>query len=120
MRPLLACAFLSLTLWAAPASAHDDATGRVRGIYYEAARGVLIDASMLRKASAARWADVELDAGQRVLVQLPRGIDAGVGDLVSLHLGDGKWTQLAADVAVLRNSRITQVLPSSKVASPAN
>jgi hypothetical protein len=55
-----------------------------------------------------------------VLVQLPRGIDAGVGDLVSLHLGDGKWTQLAADVAVLRNSRITQVLPSPRLASPSN
>src|SRR5688572_31540029 len=119
MRALLACALLSLAAWAAPCLA-EEATGRVRGMYYEAARGVVVDASMLRKISAARWADVELDGGQRVLVQLPRGIDAGVGDLVSLHLGDGKWTQLAADVAVLRNSRITQVLPSPRLASPSN
>ena len=119
MRPLLACALLSLAAWSAPSSA-DQAAGRVRGMYYEAARGVVVDASMLRKPSAARWADVELDGGQRVLVQLPRGMDAGVGDLVSLHLGDGKWTQLAADVTVLRNSRITQILPSSRLASPAN
>jgi hypothetical protein len=117
MRCLLACASLSLAAWAAPTSA-EETTGRVRGIYYEAARGVVLDAGMLRKASAARWADIELDAGQRVLVQLPRGIDAGVGDLVALHLGDGKRTALAADVAVLRESRITQVLPSSRLASP--
>ena len=119
MRPLLACALLSLAAWTAPCLA-EEATGRVRGMYFEAARGVVVDESMLRKTSAARWADVELDGGRRVLVQLPRGIDAGVGDLVSLHLGDAKWTQLAAEVAVLRNSRITQVLPSSQLASPAN
>jgi hypothetical protein len=119
MRPLLACALLSLAAWVAPCVA-EEATGRVRGMYYEAARGVVVDVGMLRKASAARWADVELEDGQRVLVQLPRGIDAEVGDRVSLHLGDGKWTQLAAEVSVLRNSRITQVLPGSRLASPAN
>lgn len=119
MRPLLACAVLSLAAWAAPCLA-EEATGRVRGMYVEATRGVVVDASMLRKTSAPRWADVELDGGRRVLVQLPSGVDASVGDLVSLHLGDGKWTQLAADLAVLRNSRVTQVLPSSRLASPAN
>lgn len=77
MRPLLAGAFFSLTLWSAPSSADDDATGRVRGI------------------------------------------DAAVGDAVALRLGDGKWTQLGSDVAVLRNSRITQIVPSARVASPA-
>jgi hypothetical protein len=106
MRPLLACALLSLAAWAAPSFA-EEATGRVRGVYFEAARGVVVDAGIL-------------DGGRRLLVQLPRGIDADVGDRVSLHLGDGKWTQLAADVAVLRNSRITQILPSSRLASPAN
>ena len=102
MRPLLACVCASIMLWANPSRA-EDATGRVRGVFHEAARGVVVDDSMLRKPAAARWADVELDGGQRVLVQVPRGIDARVGDL-----------------AVLRDTRILRIVPATRLAAPAD
>ena len=119
MRLLLAGACASFVLFSIAYGA-DKATGRVRGIYYEAERGVIVDGSMLRKPGAARWADVELDGGQRVLVQVPPRLDSSVGDLVSLHIGEDKRTQHAGEPAVLRNSRITRILPATRIASPAD
>ena len=72
----------------------EEATGRVRAIYYEAARGVLVEARLVRQSSAIRWADVELP-GRRVLVQMPAGMNAAVGDAVAVRLGEPKSSQLA-------------------------
>ena len=78
----------------------EEAAGKVRGIYYEATRGVLVDASMLRRPSATRWVDVELigehaPERKRQLVQMPKDMSVGVGDTVALRLGEPKSTQLA-------------------------
>ena len=99
MKTVVSLLCLAALLYAGSTPAQD-ATGRVRGVYYEASRGVLVDASMLRGAKARRWLDVELDgqiAGEarRELVLLPQGMDAVIGDRVALRLGEPKSTQLA-------------------------
>jgi hypothetical protein len=71
-----------------------ETTGRVRALYYEAARGVLVEAKMLHGAGATRWADVEAE-GRRLLVRVPAGMSAAVGDLVAVRLADPKSSQLA-------------------------
>jgi hypothetical protein len=105
-----------LLLLAVPAAHADDVTGLVRGIYYEASRGVLVDASMLRRASATRWVDVELADKSRHMVQLPAKMNAGVGDLVAVQLGEPKTMAMAS---VLTVSRVTEVRPQSQLAGPA-
>jgi len=105
-----------LLLFAVPAAHADDVTGLVRGIYYEASRGVLVDASMLRRASATRWVDVELADKSRHMVQLPAKMNAGVGDLVAVQLGEPKTMAMAS---VLTVSRVTEVRPQSQLAGPA-
>ena len=103
----------------APAnSSAEEAAGRVRGIYYEAARGVLVDAKMLRRQGAPRWADVELDGDhaperRRQLVQIPEGMQAAVGDTVALRLGEPKSTQLAGTLPILLENRALAVRPQS-------
>src|SRR5258705_2600052 len=93
MRTVLAFFCFGLFLFLSPANA-EEAIGRVRTVYYEAARGVLVDAKMARRASAIRWADVEVQ-GRMVLVQMPSGLEAGVGDLVAVRLAEPKSNQLA-------------------------
>lgn len=110
MRPALALCCLAF-LFANAASA-EETTGRVRSIYYESSRGVLVDASMLRRPAAARWADVELvGSGSRVLAQLAAGMDAAVGDLVSVRLGEAKSSQLAQALPSLTVSRAQKLEP---------
>jgi hypothetical protein len=110
MRTLAACL---LILLAVPAAHAEDVTGLVRGIYYEAARGVLVDASMMRRPSATRWVDVELADKSRHLVQMPAQLNAGIGDLVAVHLGEPKATALAS---VLTVNRVTEVRGQSRLA----
>lgn len=111
MRPALVLCCLAF-LFANAASAEETTTGRVRSIYYEAGRGVLVDASMLRRPLAARWADVELvGSGSRVLVQLAVGMDAAVGDLVSVSLGEANTSQLAQVLPSLTVSRAQKLEP---------
>jgi len=92
---------LALFLLAATAFA-GDASGVVRGVYYEAGRGVLVDASMLRRPNAARWVDVELTDGKRVMAQLPARIEAKVGDEVAVLLGDPKSISIAGALSTDR------------------
>ena len=102
MRTLAA---LLLALAAAPAYS-GEAGGVVRAVYYEAARGVMVDASILVRPGATRWADVELADGRRTLAQLPRHLRARAGDTVAIQLGDPKSTAVAS---VLSNDRIVAV-----------
>jgi hypothetical protein len=108
MRLALSFAFLALLVASFPLHAQE-ATGRVRAIYYEAARGVLVDAKMLRRASAVRWVDVELDGKERALVQLPSNLEANVGDIVAVQLASPKSPQIAKGDAPIRVSRVTEV-----------
>lgn len=117
MRTALAISCIAAALLAAPAAAEETA-GRVRGIYYEAARGVLVDAKMLRSPSVARWADVELDGDlpperKRQLVQIPAGMTAAVGDAVAVRLGEPKSTQLAELLPSTKANRALAVTPQS-------
>lgn len=90
MRILLA--FLLLTV-VHPAGAQET-IGRVRAIYYEAARGVLVEQRMAHARASIRWADVET-ASRRLLVELPSDMDPAPGDLVAVRLADPKTSQLA-------------------------
>jgi hypothetical protein len=109
MRTLAACLFASFVL-----SAHaEDATGFVRAVYFEAGRGVLVDASMLRRPGAVRWVDVELTDKRRMLVQVPAQLVAEVGDIVGVRLGEPKATALASVQTV---NRVTEVRPQSQLA----
>jgi hypothetical protein len=111
-----AVVLLSATLLYAASSAAQEATGRVRGIYYEASRGVLVDAQMLRRPGATRWLDVELDGDQapekkRQLVLLPRDMNAAIGDVVALRLGEPKSTQLAEVLPAVAVNRARAIQP---------
>ena len=110
MRTLALCL---LALLAVPLAHAEETTGFVRAVYYEAARGVLVDASMLRRASATRWLDVELVDKRRALVQLPAHLSAGVGDMVAVQLGEPRTTALAS---VLTTHRVTEVRTQSQLA----
>jgi hypothetical protein len=101
--------FLVLLLLLFPVYA-EEATGEVRAVYYQAGSSVLVDASMLRRPSAARWVDIELRNKQRALVQLPAGMQAKVGDIVAVHLAAPKSIQIAQGQPV-RVSRVIAVYP---------
>jgi hypothetical protein len=102
MRTLAGLAFFLLTTTAFAG----DASGIVRGVYYEAARGVMVDASMLRRPGAVRWVDVELADGQRVMAQLPAQLEAKLGNGVTVQLGDPKTVSIAS---VLTTDRVVAV-----------
>ncbi|MGE5641291.1 MAG: hypothetical protein ACM30H_14470 [Clostridia bacterium] len=117
MRALLALFCIAALLYV-PAAGAQETTGRVRGILFEAAPGVLVDASMMRSASAARWLDVELDGDvplsrKRQLVLLPRGMEASLGDRVALRLGEPKSTQLAGVLPAVASNRALAVNPQA-------
>jgi phosphoribosylformylglycinamidine (FGAM) synthase-like enzyme len=92
-----------------PANA-EEAIGRVRTVYYEAARGVLVDAKMTRRASVIRWVDVEVN-GRMVLVQMPASLNAAVGDVVAVRLAEPKSNQLAQILPQVAVSRVLEVNP---------
>lgn len=103
----IAYAVFGLLLAVLPATAQD-VTGRVHAVYYEAGRGILVDASMLRRPSALRWVDVELSDKQRKLVQLPSNMDAKVGDVVAVQLATPRSVAVAYSEP-LRISRVIEV-----------
>ena len=122
MKTVLTLTCLALLLFMSALRA-EDASGRVRAVYFEAARGVLVDKSMLRTPAANRWVEVELDAAQpenrrRVLVQLPADLHAGVGDLVGVQLAESKVAGLASQLPNLAVNRITNVREQSQLATP--
>lgn len=117
MRTVLFLCFLGSCLLA-PSAAAEEAAGRVRGVYYEVGRGVLVDASFHRSPSARRWVDVELvgdypEPRKRQLVLMPQGMTAGVGDMVALRLGDPKATQLTELLPSLAVNRALAVNPQA-------
>jgi hypothetical protein len=106
---LLALVMGGLTAFGASA----ENLGRVRGLYVQAAPGVLVERSMARH-SGQQWADVELvnpAAGERtrVLVQVPRNLPANQGDMVAVQLA-GPRTET---VPLLSVSRITEIRSSA-------
>jgi len=111
MRFLLA--FLCLYSVATPAGA-EEVMGRVRALYYEAGRGVLVEAKMLHRPSAIRWADVELSS-RRLLVQLPADMNAGPGDLVAVRIGDPKSSQLAQILPTVAVNRAVETPGAASV-----
>jgi hypothetical protein len=109
MRTALAFFGFGLFLFLSPANA-EEAIGRVRTVYYEAARGVLVDAKMTRRASVIRWVDVEVN-GRMVLVQMPAALNAAVGDVVAVRLAEPKSNQLAQILPQVAVSRALEVNP---------
>jgi hypothetical protein len=109
MRIALAFFGFGFFLFLSPANA-EEAVGRVRTIYYEAAHGVLVDARLSHRASAIRWADVQLP-GRMALVQMPAGLNAGVGDLVAVRLAEPKSSQLAQILPQVAVSRALEINP---------
>jgi hypothetical protein len=94
-------------------------SGLVQGIYFEAAPGVLSTTAVLNaRADARRWADVELapdasGAERRVLVEIPPGLEARVGDRVGVELNvRPRSALLRRDAPVQRVGRVTNVQPS--------
>jgi hypothetical protein len=115
MKVLLAVVCLAGLLYV-PGAGAQETTGRVRAILFEAAPGVLVDASMMRSPSAARWLDVELEGDapssrKRQLVFLPRGMEAALGDRVAVRLGEPKSTQLAGVLPAVASNRALTVNP---------
>jgi hypothetical protein len=108
MRIALSFAFFALLVGAFPLHA-EETSGRVRAIYYEGARGVLVDPKMLRRPAAARWVDVELEGKRRALVQLPASMEAYVGDVVVVQLASPKSIEMARAEPPIRVSRVTEV-----------
>jgi hypothetical protein len=91
----------------------EDKVGRVRGLYVQAAPGVLVERSMARN-SGEQWADVELSApapGERtrVLVQVPRHLAAQTGDVVAVQLAGPRNEA----VPLLNISRVTEIRSSA-------
>ena len=99
----------------------EEAVGRVRAVYFQAAPGVMVDAGMLRRPGAIRWAEVEIDgpAKRRTLVQLPKEMQASVGDILTVDLAGPKSMALALGEPI-SVSRATAVQPQSQIAGPGS
>ena len=111
MRTALVLACLLNLAAISPAHAQE-VTGRVQGIYYQSANGVLVDAKMLHSPSAIRWADVEV-RGRLVLVQMPADLNPKVGDLVAVRLAEPKSSQLAQILPTVTVGRALALEPES-------
>jgi hypothetical protein len=112
MKTVCMLALLGAAVAAAGAGAEEN-VGRVRGVYVEAAPGVLIERSLAR-SSGRRWADVELVAPMpgertRVLVQVPRDLPAKTGDVVAVQLA-GPRNEAIPLISV---SRLTEIRSSA-------
>ena len=97
----------------------EEATGRVLALYYEAARGVLVEARLAHKPTAIRWVDVEL-SGRTVLVQVPAGMNAAVGDIVAVRLAEPKSSQLAQILPGVRVARAVGINAGSEPAGASS
>jgi len=111
MKGILALVGFALVLFLSPANA-DEAVGRVRAIYYEAAPGVLVDSRFTHRRSAIRWADVDL-GGRSVLAKMPQDVQAGIGERVAIRLADPKSSQRAQVLPTLSTARTLEALPES-------
>ena len=118
MRIALSFAFFALLVGSFPLHA-EEAIGRVRAIYYEGVRGVLLDPKLVRNPSALRWVDVELDGRRRALVQLPARMDARIGDIVAVQLEGPRPVEIARADAPIRVSKVIEVrAQASQIARP--
>jgi hypothetical protein len=106
----LAC-FALLPALACPASA-EEAVGRVRGIYYEQAPGVLVDSRFRHRPSAIRWADVDI-GGRSVLAKMPEDVQVRIGERVAVRLADPKSTPLAQILPTVASARALEAVPES-------
>lgn len=104
MRRVLAACLLALLPALAGAA---ETVGRVVTLYYEAGRGVLVDAKFLHRPHAVRWADVDTSTG-RILVQLADGIDVAPGDRVLVRLADPLTSPLAQVLPALAVNRVLE------------
>jgi hypothetical protein len=112
MRTVFLLAGLQLLGVSFPAQA-EEATGRVRGLYYEAPHGGLLERPV-PGGGAVRWADVELERdARRVLVHAPAKLNATIGDRVAVQLVDPGLARLTAlhrgDEPLDHASRIVEV-----------
>ena len=112
MKTVCMLALLATGFTALGASAEEN-VGRVRGVYVQAAPGVLIERSMAR-GGGPQWADVELvdpmpGERTRVLVQVPRGLPAKTGDVVAVQLAGPRNEA----VPVTSISRLTEIRSSA-------
>ena len=90
---------------AAFAARAEDVVGRVRAVYFEAARGVLVEPRMPHPPNAIRWADVETPSSKRLLVRVPVGIPAAPGDVVEIRLAEPKTSALAEILPSIAENR---------------
>ena len=109
----LAVAFILLVA-ARPVSA-EEAFGRVDGVYYQAAPGVLVAARLQRGPSGARWADVDLGDGRRVLARVPDDQQVAPGQRIAVRLGDAKSSQLAQLLPTTAVSRAVGPDPNASI-----
>jgi P pilus assembly chaperone PapD len=123
------CGFVFAFLCAASSTLHAEvALGRVRAIYVEAARNVLVDYRGQHAPAWARvWADVELGGildteRRRVLVQVPQELRVSPGDTVAMQIEETQLSRITANqVPMLRVSRVTEVRTRALAGlSPAN
>jgi hypothetical protein len=92
----------------------EEVFGRVDAVYYEAARGVLVDAKLHRRASGPRWADVDV-GGRKVLARVPDDMRLSTGDRIAVRLGDPKSSQLAAILPSTTVSRVIAPDPNASI-----
>lgn len=117
MKPAIALSLLALAALASGQAAGQQVSGRVQGVYFQAAPGVLVDSSMLHAPSARRWADVEVQqsgprpAG-RDLVEVPAGTTLGPGDTIAYRPGEPKSTELAETLPLIASGRELSVSPA--------
>jgi hypothetical protein len=114
MRRLLAVLAIALACAALPAQA-EEAFGRVDGVYYQAAPGVLVAAKLQRGSSGARWADVDLGGGRRVLARIPDDQQVSPGQRIAVRVGDAKSSQLAQVLPTTAVSRAVGPDPNASI-----
>ena len=118
MKPAIAASLLAFAALLPSPGVAQDLNGRVHGVYFQAAPGVLVDASMLHAPSARRWADVQPEGPQplarrRELVELPPGTRAAPGDTVVYRPGQAKSTELAEVLPAIAANRALSVSPEA-------
>ena len=113
-KALIARSLAGLMFTLSAHAAQNSPIAKVRGIYVEAARHVLIQESLIHsRPGARRWSEVDLGPGvpaekRRRIVALPRKVQAETGDLVVLESG-------ASRVSGAKSIEAPIVLPSRVV-----
>ena len=100
-------------LAAAFAARAEEVSGRVEGVYYEAAPGVFAAASG-REARGRRWVDVDL-GGRKVLARLPDDMRVAPGDRIAVRVGAPKSNQLAHVLPTTTVSRVRHPDPNASI-----